>query len=325
MQVYSGCRTCSQTESKAQVNGDMTSQLISNESYKSGSLDGNWLALLHFTGGVSTRLVSGARLTRHVLVVNLQEVRPHTHTHIQGMLMTTFTRRRPPLVAEICGELSRRIRTGHYSTGRTLAPERELANELGVSRPVVREALGRLEGQGLVDVRHGVGVVVVNQLHRPLSDSLTLLLPEAGDRLRQLASARMLLEPQVASLAAQQAKASDLRALRDNQKQLQSCNDVLEAMDLDLCFHQLLAKASGNDVIVLMLDGIADLGRESRRTTLDAFGVTRAHEQHQRILKAVEKHDPAAAAVAMRDHLDAVAADLLACKKSKSQQAGNQS
>jgi DNA-binding FadR family transcriptional regulator len=224
--------------------------------------------------------------------------------------MIPNARRRPPLVDEISREISERIRGGRYAVGQSLAPERELAGELGVSRPVVREAIQRLESQGLLDVRHGVGVLVVDRPYRPLAESLTLLLPEEHDRLRQLTQARLMLEPQAAGLAARCATVADLRALEEAQAGLRGCTEAGEAVDHDLSFHRLLARATGNQAVVLMLDALADLGRESRRITLANRGVRKAYEQHQVILAAVRHQDPAAAAESMRKHLRDAATDV---------------
>src|SRR5882757_11174952 len=99
------------------------------------------------------------------------------------------------LVEEVCRKLAQQPR--RTSTGnRRLPPERKLAEQLGVSRTVVREATKRLELQGLLEVRHGIGIQIVDRLHAPLSGSLALLLPDGKDRLRKLIEVRLIIEPE---------------------------------------------------------------------------------------------------------------------------------
>jgi GntR family transcriptional repressor for pyruvate dehydrogenase complex len=79
---------------------------------------------------------------------------------------------------------------------------------------VVPEATKRLEQQGLVEIQHGTGIKIVRQLHRPLSDSLSLLIPDLSNRLRQLHEPRLLIESAAAALAAEKASAAQSHPVR---------------------------------------------------------------------------------------------------------------
>ncbi|MDB6139705.1 MAG: uxuR, partial [Verrucomicrobiaceae bacterium] len=118
------------------------------------------------------------------------------------------------LVEEVCLQLSSHIRAEMSVGDGWLPPERMLAEQLGVSRPVIREATKRLEQQGMLEIRHGSGIKMVNRLHAPLNKAVTLLLPDEAARLRQLTQARLILEPSLARLAASQMKPKDRRFLR---------------------------------------------------------------------------------------------------------------
>jgi GntR family transcriptional repressor for pyruvate dehydrogenase complex len=192
-----------------------------------------------------------------------------------------------------------------------LPSERALAEDLGVSRPVIREATRQLELQGVLEVRHGIGVRFVNQLHRPVGTSVALLVPDKAERLRQLTEARLAVEPEVAALAAERAGAADIVALEVAQDALASA-EPRDAIEHDLAFHAALAAAGGNRVLKLLLDSLADLGHESRRVTLKRYGAAPAVSQHALILDAVRRHDAPAARVAMMDHLHATMRDLRA-------------
>lgn len=213
-------------------------------------------------------------------------------------------------VAEVCLQLSRRIRKDVADGKSSLPPERELARTMGVSRTVLREATKKLELQGLLEVRHGVGLKLVERLHSPLTGALELLLPEQARRLEQLAEARRVVEPELARLAAERAKPSHLAALRRTQSRLQAAIDTAEAIDADLEFHRILAKASGNQVLELLLESLGDLGRESRRATLATTGFALAFEHHAAILRAIEGRNPQAAFTAMKNHVETAQRDL---------------
>lgn len=192
-----------------------------------------------------------------------------------------------------------------------------MAERLGVSRTVLREATKRLELQGLLEIRHGSGIRAVNRLHKPLSGSLSILLPELPERLRQLSEARAAIEPEIARQAALKAKASDVKQLRSIHERLLAAETHDEAVEADIDFHRTLARIAGNEIMKLMLESLADLGRESRRVTIGNVGRQRAIDHHAAILNAVTAHDATAAAKAMKHHMDEATRDLAAKAKTK--------
>jgi len=226
--------------------------------------------------------------------------------------MTISIIRKHSLVEEVSDTLAGAIRSGGLAMDGLLPSERHLAEQFGVSRPVVREATKRLELQGLVEVRQGVGIRVVDRLHAPVSAAARLLLPDEGERLRQSLEVRLALEPVIARRAAERAGAADLLELNHLHTALESAPDLAAAMECDLAFHRELARLSGNEIFGLMLDSIADLGRESRRATMSEAGVGRAIKQHTAVLRAIVSGDAKGAEKAMRDHIDTAVSDLLA-------------
>lgn len=216
----------------------------------------------------------------------------------------------PSLVERICRMLSAEKGRRLADQEGWLPPERQLAEQLEVSRTVVREATKRLELQGVVEVQHGVGIRFVDKLHVPVSGAVELLLPDTAERLQQLAEARLIVEPQVAKLAAERAKAEHRKALRAAQDRLIAAVETSEAIDADLEFHRTLAKAASNRILELVLDSLGELGRSSRQATLASTGIARAIEHHQLILKAIEKKRPQEAHDAMLMHMQGSARDL---------------
>lgn len=223
---------------------------------------------------------------------------------------------RSTLVEKVCRRLARSIRQdqeagqGNLAGGALLPPERELAVRFGVSRPVVREATKRLELQGLLEVRHGIGTRVVDRLHAPLSGSIHLLVDDAARRLRQSLELRLVLEPEVARRVAAAATPEVCAGLRAVHARLEQAGTLEEAVAADMDFHRELARLCGNDIFALVLSSMAELGRASRQATIGFAGVEVARDHHARILRAIEAGRPDKARAAMQAHLEAAMADL---------------
>ena len=117
------------------------------------------------------------------------------------------------IVDDIVRHLERLIVTGALAAGEKIPSERSLSVELGVSRPVLREALSRLEAAGLVTRRHGSGTRVTGGL--PLADSLAQRLERGSDEFEHSAEFREVVEPEIARLAAARISDEQLGALRE--------------------------------------------------------------------------------------------------------------
>jgi GntR family transcriptional repressor for pyruvate dehydrogenase complex len=215
------------------------------------------------------------------------------------------------LVEQVCLQLSAHSGRALADQDGWLPSERRLAECLEVSRTVVREATKRLELQGLLEVQHGVGIRYVDRLHEPFTAAVEILVPEHQERLKYLAEARTVIEPQLARWAAERATKKQLQALRTNQQRFAASVDTALSIQLDLEFHRLLAQAAGNRVLEMLLESMGELGRKSRQATLAFSGVGRAVEHHERILKAVEAQQGDVAFDAMLMHVQGSARDLL--------------
>ena len=222
----------------------------------------------------------------------------------------TTLQRSTSLVESVCQQLAGLIRGGSGTEERWLPAERLLAEQLGVSRTVVREATKRLEQQGMLEIQHGTGIKVVDKLHRPLNDSLSLLIPDVAERLQQLNDTRLSIEPDAAAFAAQRASNEQIRALRQIHKHLEEAADGPAAIEQDIAFHHAIADASGSLIFRLILDSLADLGIASRLRTIGRIGKKDAIEHHGLILDAIERHDAVGASEAMRMHILAAGKDM---------------
>lgn len=214
------------------------------------------------------------------------------------------------LVEAVCSRLAGEIRAEVSHGDGWLPPERLLAAKLGVSRPVIREATKRLEQQGMLEIQHGNGIKIVDRLHRPLCDSLSLIIPDVADRLGQLYETRLSIEPDVAAYAAERGTKAHLRELRRIHRDLETAPDNDAAIQCDLAFHHALADACGNRIYRLVLDSLAELGLASRLRTIGRIGKQTAINHHAAILTAIEERDARSARSAMRSHILAAGRDM---------------
>lgn len=207
-------------------------------------------------------------------------------------------------VSEITRQLEQAILSGELAQGDFLPAERRLSEQYGVSRSVVREALGRLSSLGLISSRHGSGTRVAPPTGREISVGIGRLLRNSDAGLEELAVVRLSLETTIASLAALHRDEDHLARLADTQRILANPRKSLAAhVKADAEFHSLLAEASGNRFFPLVLAPIHERLTDSRLKTLRQYGAHIAHEHHDKILEAIREQDPVAAAAAMREHL----------------------
>lgn len=227
------------------------------------------------------------------------------------MIMTLHTIDRPPsLVEKVSQSLAALVRSETHEENTRLPTERELASQLGVSRSVVREATKRLEQQGLLEIRHGFGIHTANRLHKPLTDTLHLLVPDEMDRLRQLLELRLIVEPENARLAAERATDDQIIALRASHDHLVNAESPADSVAADMDFHRLLAVSSGNQIAALILHSLSDLLQASLNHGYRRVTPQTAIQQHHLIILAIGNRDPATAADATRQHLLSARTDL---------------
>ena len=207
------------------------------------------------------------------------------------------------LYRQIADQLAELIARGEFAAGGRLPAERELAASLGVSRASVREAIISLEMSGLVEVRVGTGIFVTAQ---PVARSAVG--GDAGPGPFELLAARKLIEGEIAALAARSASAALAAALQQSVARLTALtNDFAGREAEDRAFHLLLAEATGNGSLELVVEGLwnqrAELwGRLQRHFhTIDL--AERTIRDHAAIAAAVEARDPAAARAAMHRHI----------------------
>ena len=209
---------------------------------------------------------------------------------------------------------------GYLAPGQRLPAERELARAFGVSRPSLREALGALQTLGVVETRHGAGSWVSTDALEVLADHPHGVI-DLGERPVMLLEARIIVEPSIASLAAERytpdAELEGLLEMMGGARDWENPEHRRTWSEADRLYHQRLAAHTHNAVLIAAADAIASVQAQPlwRRLRDDSFTVagriTRAIREHERIFKAVRVGKPEAAAAAARDHLDAVRDSML--------------
>lgn len=215
--------------------------------------------------------------------------------------------RRNKVYEEVARQLERMI-LKKLHPGDKLPSERELAETLGVSRSSIRDAIRSLELVGLVEPRQGSGTVVREISADTVMNPLTNVLRHKVELVTELIDFRKMLEPPLAGRAATHATEEELAEMEEILRRQESKFRAGQlAIEEDSEFHYAIAMASGNSVVLKVLDVLMDLLRDTRERSLQTEG--RPHKSlagHRKILAAIKKRDAEAARAAMRRHIEDV-------------------
>lgn len=235
--------------------------------------------------------------------------------------------RKDGLVDRVIQAIEAQIVGGRLAVGTRLPPEREFSEQLGVSRPVVREAVRNLVTRGLLETRHGVGTTVRAVSREQVVNPLTLFLRIRGEDVgvQHLHQVRSILEVENAALAAEQATEDDLRELTRICAEMEAAaGDPALFARKDSEFHRRLGETTHNPLLILLFNSVHDMMGAVRTLVANQSGLfERVMPTHTRILQAVAAHDAAGARRAMREHLDiALAIQIELIEKQKTGYAG---
>lgn len=217
--------------------------------------------------------------------------------------------------ADVVELLLDRLRAREWPPNTRLPAERQLAEELGVSRPTVREALAALELMGVVDTHVGAGTFV---LELPSDAAAPAASPPSDASPSEILQVRLLIEPGTARLAAQnwdrQSLAAIQRPLRTLERAAEACSSTHPTKE-DRKFHHAIAAAAGNSVIDTLLAPLWSMMSQSLWRTLKERGWTAEHTarvavEHREIFDAIKSRDGDFASFTMEKHIRGVISDL---------------
>lgn len=220
-----------------------------------------------------------------------------------------MARPRQSLTAQLVESMTGRIQAGDYRKGDQLPTEKELIEEFGVSRTVVREAIANLKASGLVATRQGKGAFVLDEGMRSfrISEENLSLVEEVLEALEL----RVAIESEAAALAARRRSPEELARIE------QACaamDAAIEAgrstVDLDIAFHRAIAQATGNRHFLGLFNYLGEVLVPRARVPTHRYDATTLQEylrrisaEHHQIVAAIAAGDSDAARAALRIHL----------------------
>lgn len=209
------------------------------------------------------------------------------------------------LYMKVAEQLRKLIENEVIKPGERFPSERELAEQLGVSRPTVREAMIALELTGVIEIRSGSGIYA--SISKP---SKKLVLDDTGIGPFEILEIRLILEAEACALAAARISESDLELLRQALRDMEEEEKLPDASQkADQTFHEIIARSSQNSAIESVVGWLWTLRNESMLSTsflerIRSEGIHPSISEHQAILSALENRDADAARDAMRRHLE---------------------
>ena len=209
----------------------------------------------------------------------------------------------------IAGALARQLREGVWRPGDRLPAERDLARDHACARGTIRAALARLAAEGLIGRRLGSGTYVL-AVEKAEDDAADITSPD------QLLEARRMVEPALVRLAVRAATPRDIERLGEALEVLEACGgDIDRFGDGDLAFHQRLAEATGNPLLIEIYGRVNRVRghlhwREIQRQTLTRARIDEYHRQHRALLDAIARRDGELAEQLVRGHLAEAESDL---------------
>lgn len=206
--------------------------------------------------------------------------------------------------AEIALDMRRAIEKGTYRRFERLPASRQLAEDYGVARNTLRDALYQLEREGLVETRPGSGTYITAQeitaIQSPVEDATPL----------ELIDARFALEPHICRLCVLHGRREDFEAMEALCLDMEaSVRDPVAFAEADAEFHRALAAATRNNLLIWLLRQINTVRSleewtRMRRLTLDEQIIGQYNLQHREVLNAIRSREPERAAAKMKEHLE---------------------
>ncbi len=198
------------------------------------------------------------------------------------------------------------IEDGTLLPGDKVPPEREFARMLNISRASLRTGIGYLAAMGVMKVRHGVGAFVADGPPEFGKASLSLMSALHGFQSWQMFEARIVIESQLAGLAAERGNDEHHAAMAEEVAEMfGSLNAPAEYLVHDVLFHRIVSQASGNPILTAVIDTITSALYENRLQTVEySTDMRESAEMHREIYRAIRARNAQEARKLMREHLE---------------------
>lgn len=216
---------------------------------------------------------------------------------------------------QVINQIKTMIQDGTLKRGDKLPSERDLVEQLGVSRASIREALRVLEIVGLVECKQGEGNFIRSTFQDSLFEPLSIMFMLNECKVEEIFDLRKVMETETAALAAKEVTDAELKEMRDLIDEMKISEDEEERVKVDRKFHYKIAQASRNFLIVNILNTVSTLMdsfiKDARRNIINNQHKDIIDEQHERILKGLKNRNPGEAAEAMRIHMELINENLV--------------
>jgi GntR family transcriptional repressor for pyruvate dehydrogenase complex len=212
----------------------------------------------------------------------------------------------PQAAEQVVRHVAVLIERGQLKPGDRLPAERELALELDVSRPTVRAGLQALAAMGVTESRQGAGTFIIAGPPRLGAGPLSFLAALHGFTRDQIFEARKVLEMGAARLAAERGLTDKLAPMSEEVAGMfANLGEPQAFLVHDVRFHRAVAYASGNPVLIALVEMVSSLVYEQRKVTVErAHDLKESAEMHRRVYQAIRDKDPDRAAGEMSRHLE---------------------
>jgi GntR family transcriptional regulator, transcriptional repressor for pyruvate dehydrogenase complex len=197
------------------------------------------------------------------------------------------------------------IENGTLVPGDKIPPEREFARTLKISRASLRTGIGYLAAMGVMKVRHGVGTFVADGPPEFSKASLSLMGALHGFQSWQMFEARIIIESQLAALAAERGREEHHAALAEEVAEMfASIEAPSDYLIHDVLFHRIISQASGNPILAAIIETITSALYDKRRKTVErSTDLRESAEIHREIYRAIRARNTAEARRLMEEHL----------------------
>ncbi|MBU3092341.1 FadR family transcriptional regulator [Clostridium sp. CM028] len=210
---------------------------------------------------------------------------------------------------QVIDQIKNMIDKGTLKKGDKLPSERNLVEQLKVSRASIREALRTLEVIGLIECRQGEGSYIKANFQDKLFEPLSIMFMLEGSNPEEIWELRKIVEVEASGLAANRITSEQLKELKELTQRFMNCADENTNVEIDKEFHYKIAECSGNVLVFNILKTVSTLVdhfiKDARKLILvDPENKEILFSQHNEIYLSMEKHSSADARKAMREHLD---------------------
>lgn len=211
---------------------------------------------------------------------------------------------------QVINQIKEMIQDGTLKRGDKLPSERDLVEQLQVSRTSIREALRVLEIVGIVECKQGEGNFIRTDFNDTLLEPLSIMFMLNDCKLEEIFELRKVIEIETAALSAERITDEELKKIENIVDKIKSSDDEEEKVKLDTQFHYSIAGACQNILIVSIINAVSTLMdyfiKDARKSIIGDLHKEIIDEQHDNILKALKNHNPYEAVEAMRNHLELI-------------------